>query len=690
MTRFIKTAVLGLCLMVLGMSSAYADKKEDYQKTYNYARAIELVNEEKLDEAEGFFRKEIADHKDNGYAYAWLASLLEHGEKYGEALTNINLAMKYLDKKEAMYSFCFSLRSRIYLSLGEEKKALDDMNTRVKLFPKDADCYESRAEYYVDKDQFELANQDYVMMTKVEPGNPDGYVGSGICLRNLKLYDEAIAQYDYALKLSPQYSRAFAQRGYCYHLMAKYQNAADDAVKSLDIDSDDLAFSLISMVADSAFETMDFKLKIQQMMQPNEPYWLYCRAHIREGKKNYLEAIEMYEKCNSMKFSPVILRRIAECKEEMGDYEGALNAITEGLAADSSDVRMRYRKAQILDGMGRTQDAIDEFTHVIELAPRWGQGYYGRGWVKDMTGDSEGAIEDYTMSIMVNDDNVRSYIRRGVLYHQKGMKDLAKADFEEVLKRDTIPSEYSAAYYAWFYLGERDKAVAAMDSVLAHDEKGSLYDAACLYSLMKESDKALDYLRRAFEDGYSDFDHVGRDSDLDNIRELESFKQMVEEYKQKAHERWGLSPSADSAQPADGGDFDEVIEEIPFTHESGVTKVRCKINDLPLHFVFDTGASDVTISTVEATFMLKNGYLSEKDITGKQSYMTADGNISEGTTINLRKVNFGNLELDNVKASVVKSQNAPLLLGQSVLQRLGKIEIDNGRSVLKVTHRIRK
>ena len=40
-------------------------------------------------------------------------------------------------------------------------------------------------------------------------------------------------------------------------------------------------------------------------------------------------------------------------------------------------------------------------------------------------------------------------------------------------------------------------------------------------------------------------------------------------------------------------------------------------------------------------------------------------------------MNFGGLELDNVRASVVRNQKAPLLLGQSVLGRLGKIEIDN-------------
>ena len=67
----------------------------------------------------------------------------------------------------------------------------------------------------------------------------------------------------------------------------------------------------------------------------------------------------------------------------------------------------------------------------------------------------------------------------------------------------------------------------------------------------------------------------------------------------------------------------------------------------------------------------------------------ADGSISEGTIINLRNVYFGGLELTNVKASVVKSQKAPLLLGQSVLERLGRIEINNFDKKVRVTHSIR-
>ena len=127
--------------------------------------------------------------------------------------------------------------------------------------------------------------------------------------------------------------------------------------------------------------------------------------------------------------------------------------------------------------------------------------------------------------------------------------------------------------------------------------------------------------------------------------------------------------------------------EVPFTKEGGVYKVKCEINKLPLHFIFDTGASDVSISNVEASFMLKNNYLVPSDFIGKQNYLNANGDISEGTVINLRNVEFAGLMLTNIKASVVKNQKAPLLLGQSVLGKLGKIEIDNEKRLLKVTVR---
>lgn len=115
---------------------------------------------------------------------------------------------------------------------------------------------------------------------------------------------------------------------------------------------------------------------------------------------------------------------------------------------------------------------------------------------------------------------------------------------------------------------------------------------------------------------------------------------------------------------------------IKMKSEGGVSTIPCKVNGLALNFIFDTGASDVSMSLTEVSFMLKNGYLKKEDIIGTANYLDANGNVSEGITIVIREIEIAELKLKNIKASVVKNLKAPLLLGQSALRKLGAIQMD--------------
>lgn len=110
--------------------------------------------------------------------------------------------------------------------------------------------------------------------------------------------------------------------------------------------------------------------------------------------------------------------------------------------------------------------------------------------------------------------------------------------------------------------------------------------------------------------------------------------------------------------------------------EAGVYKVPCQVNGLKMKFIFDTGAANVSISSTYAEMMLENGYLVESDFKGATQSILADGSVVDNDVVNLRKVEIAGQTIENVTALVVTSQNAPLLLGQSVIQRLGKVSID--------------
>jgi clan AA aspartic protease (TIGR02281 family) len=123
-------------------------------------------------------------------------------------------------------------------------------------------------------------------------------------------------------------------------------------------------------------------------------------------------------------------------------------------------------------------------------------------------------------------------------------------------------------------------------------------------------------------------------------------------------------------------------EVIKMTSENGVYTMPCEVNGLRLKFIFDTGAGDVSISLTEANFMLKNDYLSKDDLKDSEYYQTANGELVEGTIIILREIKIGNRILNDVKASVVHTQNAPLLLGQSALSKIGKFSFDYSNNTL--------
>lgn len=198
---------------------------------------------------------------------------------------------------------------------------------------------------------------------------------------------------------------------------------------------------------------------------------------------------------------------------------------------------------------------------------------------------------------------------------------------------------------------------------------------------MNRIDDAMNALEKAFELGYRNFGHLEYDYDMDILRDLPRYQELVAKYK-AIHDEF-LQKSDIPVSENSG----QTISEIAFTrHTGGTFEVPCQINGLPLQMIFDTGASDVTISSVEANFMLKNRYLSDKDIKGKRYYQVATGELSACAVITLREVMIGDVLLKNVEASVVGGQRAPLLFGQSAMERFGTITIDNEQNKLIIKH----
>jgi predicted aspartyl protease len=121
---------------------------------------------------------------------------------------------------------------------------------------------------------------------------------------------------------------------------------------------------------------------------------------------------------------------------------------------------------------------------------------------------------------------------------------------------------------------------------------------------------------------------------------------------------------------------------VPMHIEGGIYVVPVLINGtIPLDFVVDSGAADVSIPADVIMVLMRTGTLEQSDFLGQRTYQLADGSTVPSELFRIRTLNVGGKVFENVTGSVA-SVKSPLLLGQSFLGRFKSWKIDNTQHAL--------
>ena len=124
--------------------------------------------------------------------------------------------------------------------------------------------------------------------------------------------------------------------------------------------------------------------------------------------------------------------------------------------------------------------------------------------------------------------------------------------------------------------------------------------------------------------------------------------------------------------------------EVALVKDSGILTVPALVNGIiPLHFVLDSGASDVSLPADVVLTLMRTGTLTDSDFIGTTKYCMADGSIVPSTTFRLRSIKVGDRVEENVVASMSGVEGG-LLLGQSFLGRFQRWSINNSRQALEL------
>lgn len=671
--------------LTFGIANAKNDEYK-HDNCYNYQRGMEAVQNDNDDEAIKYLSAEIKEHANCDRAYQQIAVIYGNKGENGDALTYINQAIKLCPKKDKENTaFNHYVKAKVLQNLDRMADAEAEFTAAINAEPDNSSHYGNRGEFYYAEKQYDKSFADHKKASEIDPGLAKNFVGMGACLEATGKYQEALDKYEYALKLSPGNYTTIAYKGDALLKLKKYSDAINCYIEAIDGDNEtEAAFYGLNNACEEAPQVLVAKLKAKHAKNPKGAIWTALLAATLNQMKNYGEAIKYYQELVNDEPSAQGYGVLAEAYKSAGNLPRAIEMIDKAIGMDSTEVRYMLNKANYYELNGELDKAIDVENASIDLDPENAAIYAMRSITHLKKKEGDKALSDINTAIALGEPTPYYSYTRGRINMLLGKKDEADSDFKTVVG-DTAAAEIEP--YALFYLGEKDKAIALTDSLLtaSPDDASTIYNAACLYSLLNDKENALKYLEKAFNTGEITTFYAKMDPDFDNIQEAPEFKALIAKYEER------LQKKLESMKDDDDTDqYEEVTCEVPYTKKGGITQVKCEVNGLPLHFIFDTGASTISISSIEALFMLKNEYLSEKDIVGSSYYSDANGEISEGTVINLKEVKIGDAIINNVRASVVHNQKAPLLLGQSAFQKFGKMEIDNDKKAVTITYKKKK
>ncbi len=279
-------------------------------------------------------------------------------------------------------------------------------------------------------------------------------------------------------------------------------------------------------------------------------------------------------------------------------------------------------------------------------------------------GDLEKALLHAEEAISLAPEVAVTYFTRAEILHDLEREDEEKLDLEHTLDLLAIAEDgyIDLRYLTLMMLGRTDEAwkeLAKGETTCAHQPDYQLYKALSL-AIEGRSDEALEMLRNAFHDGLIKFNMVKDRPLFKPLREVAGAMEAI-----KKAEIWYY---AKLGQESLDKESSTVWSNIPYKRDGDRLLIEGEVNDVPLPMVIDWGSYENTISAAQAA-----------------SLLAASDDIKAGTVVNLRSVNLGGQVFDDVRATVVDDEDAPLVLGEAMRMRIMMIYDDEENDIISIS-----
>jgi tetratricopeptide (TPR) repeat protein len=193
-------------------------------------------------------------------------------------------------------------------------------------------------------------------------------------------------------------------------------------------------------------------------------------------------------------------------------YREAIEAFGEG---SPKDAVLRNKIGIAHHQMMQLDIARKYYEQAIKLKPNYSEAVNNLGTVYYATKSYRRAVSQYKKALKLAPDSASIHSNLGTAYYARNQFALANEEYRTAMQLDPDVFEHHSSYGV--LLQERS----VQDRAKFH------YMMAALYAKDGRNDLALQYLRKALEEGYKERKKLPEDPAFAGLRELPEFKQLL-------------------------------------------------------------------------------------------------------------------------------------------------------------------
>ena len=527
-------------------SFAFGLMAENTLDSYNMRRAIDAARSNDDETAIQFLAKELEYNPNNAYAHIIVAEICFRMKSYGAALEYTQNALKYLPKTEHsercdMYGNLYEL----YLMAKDTTRAMEYLELARKENPKNGSIYNAFVSLHEELNNPAEVLRYAQLYLKFLPDNPRAYVAMATAMKMEERYDEAIRFCDRALlKAEPESKErciALLSRAQLLHLAKRPSESLADLMQSFRIGGWSESEKLLGKLNDTIPNEVLDSLLVMRQSDPDNIDWLYYLYNTYIDRNEYANAVQTGFEILPGHSNGYMVNAIASVlQHNIGDAELAERMLLKQLSVDSTNASQYILLEDLYSQQGRYAEAMEMADKALLFDPEDKQKYsiyIMRGRMYEYKHEYQAAVEDFQTCLIVEPDEDGLWFRIAKMYGL--MNDSVKrAEALEQGRQAFARKGKNLSAAAYVVLGDTAAAYEAAQGMVKNEKSDTQHsNKACVLAQIGYSKEAIEELRLALENGFCNFYHIAWDADLNNLRDMPEFVELVNTYKQRSEQQ---------------------------------------------------------------------------------------------------------------------------------------------------------